>query len=196
MDDQERYMLLMSRFDADPRHWRFVWLKDSSARLVYLRDPLIKVSQALVKAVAALDADALAVFLNGLSAFTQSVVQEYPEYPLGGNAASLRAMVKLPMIATIQRAMPAIAIAGLLTVLMDDLDTATTYYCGACETHLERINLRDGACVSLCPYCDPMDVRWYEDSCCPGQDVRMWIQAGLSSAVGEDVGHLPSEVSA
>src|SRR5690242_5776887 len=137
MNALECYTALMCKQDTDPRHWGVVWLKDTSARLIYLRDPLIKVSQALVKAIAELDADVLVGFLTRLSGYIEVVAREFPDYPLGGEAASLQAMVKLPLIATIQRAMPAVAIAGLVSVLMDDLDAATTVYCGACETRLE-----------------------------------------------------------
>lgn len=185
MDALERYTMLMEKPDTEPRHWRAVWLKDASARTIYLRAPLIKVSQALVFAVSRLDADPLNAFLVALNASALAVAVQYPEYQLGSEAAALSSMIKLPVFATVKRALPPLAIAGLVTVLLDDLDAATTVFCANCETRLEQIRLDPHSLVHLCPECDRHDPRWYQDIACMGEDKHLHVQAALRGALGD-----------
>jgi hypothetical protein len=185
MNALERYTVLMSRQDTDPRHWRAVWLKDTSARLIYLHDPLIKVAQDLVKAVARLDADALTAFLERLNERVITIASQHPEYPLGSEAAALKAMVGLTIFPTIKQALPAIALAGLITELVDDLDEAAIVFCAHCETRLESIHLTETEPIHLCPLCDHDDLRWFQDVGCLGEDVRARIQEELRSALGD-----------
>jgi hypothetical protein len=188
MDALERYTMLMEKLDTNPRHWRAVWLKDDTARAIYLHDPLIKVSQALVIAIIRLDADALNAFLVALNAFALAIAVQYPEYQLGSEAAALSSMIKLPVFATVKKALPPIAIAGLVTVLLDDLDEATTVFCANCETRLEQIRLDPHSLVHLCPECDRHDPRWYQDITCMGEDKHLRVQAALRGVVGESGG--------
>lgn len=188
MNAFERYAVLMGRQDTDPSHWRALWLSDTSARLEYLSKPLLKVSSDLVRAVARLDAAKLTLFLMCLSEQVNLVTSEYLDYPFGGEAAALRAMVKLAAFPSVKQAMPAIAIAGLATALIDDLYEATTVYCAGCGNRMEKINLTPEVLVLLCPDCDGDDPRWFQDTRCTGQDLRGWIQAALSCAIGYDAG--------
>jgi hypothetical protein len=181
------YTALMARLDADPRHWRAVWLHDTSERLTYLRDPVIKVSRELVRAVTQLDADRLIAFLTRLNDRASAIASQHPEHRLGGEAAALRAMVQMPVFASIKHAMPAITIAGLMTVLLDDLDEATTVFCANCETRLEQLHLAEAAFVQLCPECDRDDPRWFCDIGCIGQDKRLQIRRDLNGAIGDCV---------
>lgn len=185
MNALERYTMLMSSQNTDPRHWRAVWMKDTSPRLIYLHDPLIKVSQDLVKAIAQLDADALTDFLARLNERVSVTASQHPEHPLGSEAAALKVMVSLTLFPTIKQALPAIALTGLITVLLDDLDEATIAFCADCETRLECIHLSEVESVLLCPVCNRDDVRWFQDAGCLGEDVRVRIQQELRSALGD-----------
>jgi hypothetical protein len=184
MNTFDCYTALMARLDANPRHWRAVWLHDASERLIYLRDPVIKVSHELVRAVTQLDGDHLIAFLTRLNDHACDIASQHPEHRLGGEAAALRSMVQMPVFASIKLAMPAITIAGLMTVLLDDLDEATTVFCANCETRLEQLHLAAATFVHLCPECDRDDARWFCDLGCIGQDKRLQIRQDLNGVTG------------
>ena len=185
MDTLQQYSVLMQRRDANPRHWRSVWMKDRSERLIYLCEPVIKVSGDLVRAIERLDSDLLTAFLNELNERAKTVANECPEDCLGGEAIVLRNMVNLSVFPCIHQAVPALVLAGVVTALMDDLDTATTVICGNCETRLEDIRLDKEVSVLLCPVCDQDDRRWFQDIGCKGKDKRIYLEKGLRRAIGD-----------